>query len=109
MFVERQIAHVWGAAVIATIGIFVVEVLLGLPVLTLSPMLAVVAAMVFVVKGGTLSGSFYLYAALMFLTAVPMALIGPPLSPLLFGAVSAACFFFPGRKYYRQRLRSKRA
>jgi serine/threonine-protein kinase len=108
MFVERQIAHVWGAAVIATIGIFVVEVLLDLPVLTLSPMLAVVAAMVFVVKGGTLSGSFYLYAALMFLTAVPMALIGPPYSPLLFGAVSAACFFFPGLKYYRQRLRSQR-
>jgi serine/threonine-protein kinase len=108
MFVERQIAHVWGAAVIATIGIFVVEILLGLKVLTLSPVLALVAAMVFVVKGGTLSGSFYLYAALMFVTAVPMALIGPPYSPLLFGAVSAACFFLPGLKYYRQRLRSRR-
>jgi serine/threonine-protein kinase len=108
MFVERQIAHVWGSAIIASVGIFVVEVLLGMPVLTLSPMLALIAGMVFVIKGGTLSGSFYLYAALMFLTAVPMALVPPALSPLVFGAVSAACFFFPGLKYYRQRLRSKK-
>src|SRR5262249_9110095 len=55
LFVERQIAHVWGGAVIGTIGVFVIEMLLPLPVLTLSPMLAVLAGMVFVVKGGMLS------------------------------------------------------
>ena len=44
---------------LATIGVFVVEMLLGLPVLTLSPMLAVIAGMTFVVKAGMLSGSFY--------------------------------------------------
>jgi hypothetical protein len=35
-----------------------------------------------------------------------MALIGPPWSPLVFGAISAIGFFVPGLKYYRQRLRS---
>jgi serine/threonine-protein kinase len=108
LFVERQIAHVWGASVIATILVFVVEVLLGLPVLTLSPLLAIIGGMVFWVKGGTLSGSFYIPAVVLFLTAVPMALVGPTLSPLLFGTVTAACFFFPGLKYYRQRLRAER-
>ena len=29
LFVERQIAHVWGAAVVATIGVFVLELLGG--------------------------------------------------------------------------------
>jgi serine/threonine-protein kinase len=108
LFVERQIAHVWGASVIGTILVFVVEVLLRLPVLTLSPLLAVIAGMVFWIKGGTLSGSFYIPAVVLFLTAVPMALMPPALSPLLFGSVVAVCFFFPGLKYYRQRLQSER-
>jgi serine/threonine-protein kinase len=108
MFVERQIAHVWAASVIATIGVFVVEVLLKLDVLRLSPVLAIIAGMVFLVKGGTLSGSFYIPAAVLFLTAVPMALVAPAYDPLVFGAVLAACFFFPGLKYYRQRLRAQR-
>lgn len=106
-FVERQIAHVWASAVMATISIFILEMLLGLPVLTLSPVLAVVASMVFVVKAGMLSGSFYLPAAGMLLTAVPIALF-PQVGPLLFGTASALCFFLPGLKYYRQRVRSAR-
>jgi hypothetical protein len=36
-----------------------------------------------------------------------MALIGPPWSPVLFGVVSAAGFFVPGLKYYRQRRRAQ--
>jgi serine/threonine-protein kinase len=107
-FVERQIAHAWGAGVAASIGTFWIEVLLGLPVLVLTPVLAVAAGMVFVFKAGTLSGDFYYAAVAMFLVAIPMALIGPPWSPVLFGTVSAASFFIPGLKYYRQRLRSTR-
>jgi serine/threonine-protein kinase len=108
-FVERQIAHAWAAGVIASIGNFVVEVLLGLPALTLSPLLAIFAGMVFVVKAGTLSGWFYYAAAASFLTAVPMALWADSgVGPLLFGVVSAVCFFLPGLKYYRQRLRATR-
>src|SRR2546425_1024794 len=68
-FVERQIAHSWAAGVIASIGIFIVEVQLGLPVLTLTPVLAVAAGMVFLVMAGTLSGWFYIAAALTFLSA----------------------------------------
>jgi serine/threonine-protein kinase len=112
LFVERQVAHVWGGAVVATIGIFIAEWVLGLPVLTLSPILAVIAGMTFVVKAGMLSGTFYWAAAAQFATAVPMAFLGrlgyPYLEPLLFGAVAALCFFVPGLKYHRQRLRSLR-
>jgi serine/threonine-protein kinase len=107
LFVERVIAHVWGGAVIGTVGIFVIEMLLGLPVLTLSPMLAVLAGMVFTVKAGLLSGSFYIDAAALYLTAVPMALL-PRAGPLLFGVAVAACFFQSGLKYYRQQTRAPR-
>jgi eukaryotic-like serine/threonine-protein kinase len=108
LFVEKQVAHVWGGAIVATIAVFVVEILLDLPVLKLSPLLAVIAGIVFTVKAGMLSGSFYISAALLFLTAVPMALF-PEYGPLLFGMVTAVCFFVPGLKYHRQRLRSLRA
>jgi serine/threonine-protein kinase len=57
-----------------------------------------------------LSGVFYLAAAAEFLTAVPMAVrpIYPRYGILLFGVVTAVCFFVPGLKYYRQRLRTHR-
>lgn len=106
-FVERQVAHAWAGGVIASIGTFIVEVLLGLPVLELSPVLAVAAGMVFLFKAGTLSGWFYLAAAASFVTTVPMAWLGPPWGPVLFGGVSAVSFFVPGLKYYRQRRRAE--
>ncbi|MCI0683110.1 MAG: serine/threonine protein kinase [Gemmataceae bacterium] len=102
-FVERQIAHAWGAAVVGSMGVFIIEVLLGLPVLELSPVLAVLAGFVFTVKAGTLSGWFYPAAAVSYLVAVPMAVVGPPWSPMLFGIVSALSFFIPGLYYDRQR------
>ena len=104
-FVERQIAHVWGASTIAIALLFLVEWQLGLPELQLSPVLALIGAMVFFVKGGILSGSFYIQAAALFATAFLMAR-WPDVAHLIFGTVSAACFFFPGLKYYRQRLRT---
>ncbi len=111
LFIERQVAHVWGAAIAATIGVFVIEYLLRLPVLALAPMLAVIAGVTFAVKAGMLSGVFYLSAAAEFLTAVPMAL--PPLyrkyGVLLFGVVTAVCFFLPGLKYHRQRLQARKS
>jgi serine/threonine protein kinase len=106
-FVERQIAHAWGAGVAASIGIFVVEVVLGLEVLVLTPVLPVIAGMVFLVMAGTLSGWFYIAAAVSIVAVVPMALVGSPWAPLLFGAVSGLGFFVPGLKYYRQRLRAQ--
>jgi serine/threonine-protein kinase len=108
LFIERQIAHVWAAAVAGTIGVFVIELLLGLPVLTLTPMLAVIAGMTFMVKAGMLTGAFYLSAGAMFLITIPMAMY-PDYAPLMFGVVTAVCFFVPGVKYHRQRLRSLRA
>jgi serine/threonine-protein kinase len=102
LFIERQIAHVWGSAILATISVFVLEMLLGLPVLRLAPLLAVLAGMTFAVKAGMLSGAFYACAAAEFLTAVPMAL-WPDYGILLFGAVSAVCFFVPGLWYYLKR------
>jgi serine/threonine-protein kinase len=111
MFIERQIAHVWGAAIFATITVFLVEILLGQKVLSLSPILAVIAGVVFMVKAGMLSGEFYFAALTAFLTAVPMALLMPdhaPLAILLFVAVTGGSFFLYGLKYHRQRKRAAR-
>jgi serine/threonine-protein kinase len=99
-FVERQIAHIWAASVISCSGLFLVEMILGLPVLTLSPVLGLVGATVFLSKAGVLSGRFYFQAALLFITAPVMALL-PRWSLLVFGVVSAACFFLPGWRYHR--------
>ena len=111
-FVERQIAHVWGASMIASSLLFWVETLLGLPVLSLSPVLALTAAMVFTVKAGILSGVFYIQAAVLFATSVAMAWIRhaglPEFGLSLYGVVSALCFFVPGLKYYRQRSQAQR-
>jgi serine/threonine-protein kinase len=109
-FVERQIVHAWAGGVSATVTVFLVEVLLGYDVLTLSPMIPVIAGMVWLIKAGTLSGAFYVSAGAMYATAVLMAALGEnpvtrSFSIVLFGAVSAICFFVPGLKYYRQRLR----
>lgn len=104
-FVERQIAHVWAASMASIMLLFVVEMLLRLDVLTLSPVLAISSGMVFLVKAGMLSGRFYVQAAALFATAVAMAALQRweiPLGISLFGLVSALCFFVPGWKYYRQ-------
>jgi hypothetical protein len=105
LFVERQIAHAWAAGVCASIAMFVIERLIHLEVLTLSPALAIAAGMVFVFKAGILSGRFYITAGAMFLTAIIMPLV-PQISVLLFGISTALCFLIPGIKYYRLRRQS---
>jgi eukaryotic-like serine/threonine-protein kinase len=99
-FVERQIAHVWAASMIALSLLYGVEYLLDMPVLSLSPVLGLVTGMVFLVKAGILSGAFYVQAAALFATAMVMAVLRqtelPDVSLTVFGAVSAACVFFRG-------------
>ncbi len=104
-FIERQIAHVWGASMIAIGLMFPMEWWLGLPVLTLSPLLGVISAMVFVIKAGMLSGAFYIQAVALLLCAAAMA-GAPQWGHLIFGFVSAACFFIPGFQYERRRRRA---
>lgn len=106
-FVERQIAHTWAGSIITSSMLYAVEYLLGLPALSLSPVLALVSGMVFLVKAGILTGAFYFQAAALFATAPVMA-IWPKYGISIFGVVSAACFFVPGWKYYRQRERDGR-
>ncbi|MFN3153166.1 serine/threonine protein kinase [Bremerella sp.] len=106
-FVERQIAHVWGAGMIGVAILFPVEWLLGLGPLELSPLLAIISGMIFLIKGGILTGWFYFQAMALFACSVPMALY-PNAAHLIFGVVSAASFFIPGLQYYRQRLRVQR-
>jgi serine/threonine-protein kinase len=101
-FVERQVAHAWAAGVCASIGMFILEVLMDEPPLKFSPLLAVAAGMMFLVKAGVLTGIFYVAAIVMFATAVLMARF-PDYGVLMFGVAIAGCFFFPGLKYYRQR------
>lgn len=107
-FVERQIAHVWAGSLIAIALLFPFENFLGLPLMRLAPALSVVAAMTFLAKAGILSGGFYIQAGVLLLNAVVMALV-PDYALFLFGAVCGGCFFFPGLKYYRQRLRHGQA
>ena len=110
--VERQIAHVWAGSVVSVIWLFLVEWLLKMPVLTLSPVLGVINGMVFIVKAGILSGAFYFQAAALFATSLVMAALqsrGFEYGITLFGLVSAATFFLPGLKYYRQSRREKLA
>lgn len=102
-FVERQIAHIWAAALLCIIALFPLEAYLGLAPLKLSPVLGLIAGMVFLVKAGILSGVFYIQAAALFVTAGLMAVF-TSYEHLIFGVVSAACFFFPGLKYYRQQV-----
>jgi serine/threonine-protein kinase len=85
--------------------LFGIEALLGLPVLTLSPVLGLIGGMVFVMKAGILAGIFYFHAAAMLATSLAMAAMqrqGSEYGVSLFGLVAAATFFLPGWKYYRQ-------
>ncbi|MCA9117392.1 MAG: serine/threonine protein kinase, partial [Planctomycetaceae bacterium] len=106
-FVERQVAHVWAGSMICSSLLFGVEFLLGLPVLSLSPVLGLISGMVFLVKAGILSGAFYVQSLVLFATGLVMAVLPgtglPNVGISLFGVVSAVCFFVPGLKYWRQR------
>ena len=101
-FVERQMAHVWASAMGIVMFLFPLEWALQLEVLQLAPVLALVAAMVFLVKAGILSGQFYIHSATMFLTAIVM-MLKPNCDMIVFGFVSAGCFFLAGLKYYRRK------
>ena len=96
-FIERQIAQVWGASMVAIAMLFPIERLMEFEVLALSPLLGVISAMVFIVKASMLSGVFYIQAAALLITSLLMA-IQPDYAHLIFGVVSAACFFIPGFK-----------
>lgn len=109
--VERQIAHVWGGSVVAVMMLFWIEHEIELDVLTLSPVLGLICGMVFVVKAGILAGAFYVHAAVMFATAMVMAVMhryGCPYGLTLFGLSSAGVFFVPGLKYWRQSQQASR-
>jgi len=103
-FVERQIAHIWASSMISIAMLYFVEMILGFEVLQLSPVLGVINGAMFAIKAGILTGRFYIQSAALFATAIVMALLQRwhiPIGITLFGIVSAACFFFPGLKYWR--------
>lgn len=101
-FIERQTAHVWASSMFAVAMLFPLEWWMDLPVLTLSPVLAVIASMVFLVKASMYSGEFYIQFAVMLITSFVMA-ASPGYAHVVFGIAAAACFFVPGLKYYRQK------
>ena len=86
--------------------LFGLEALLNLPVLTLSPVLPLIAGNVFLAKAGILSGKFYIQALSLYATSFIMAIVSrldvPDFGLTLLGCVLAASFFAPGLKYYRQ-------
>ena len=109
-FIERQVAHIWAGSVLAVIGLFLTEMILGMNALALSPILAVITGMMFVAKAGMLSGEFYIYAALNFLAVIPMAwsmIMFPAwhLNQLILAFFASLGFVLPGIRYYRQARR----
>jgi serine/threonine-protein kinase len=106
-FAERLLAHVWGMGVLSINLTFLVEWLLGFPVLTLAPMLAVTNGGLFLIKGGILSGAFYVQAAAVFLAVFPMAWY-PRWAPLIFAFVAGGCFFVTGLRAHLKRVRTRR-
>ena len=106
-FVERQLAHIWGAGVLGVNLLLAAEWLLGLPVMALAPLLTITNGMLFVVKGGILSGEFYIQGALLFLTLIPAALFPRAAIPA-FALMSAGCFFVTGLKYHLRHLQARR-
>ena len=106
-FVERQIAHLWGAGIISSTFLFFVEIALEFPVLTLSPVLPIISGSVFLVKGGILTGQFYVQAAVLYACAAVMPFI-PTWSLTFFGVISALSFFVPGVQYYSRRRAAER-
>ncbi|MBS0206897.1 MAG: serine/threonine protein kinase [Planctomycetes bacterium] len=110
-FVERQIAHFWAGSSFSSMLLFGVEAILDLPVLTLSPVLPLIAGNVFLAKAGILSGKFYVQAGALYATAFVMAVISrlpiPDFGLILMGTVMAISFFAPGLKYYRQLRQAK--
>ena len=106
-FVERQLAHIWGAGVMGVNLLLVAEWLLGMPVMGLAPLLTITNGCLFLIKGGILSGEFYVCGALLFLTLIPAALY-PSIAIPAFALVSAGCFFVTGLKYHRRHLRALR-
>ncbi len=107
-WIERQIAHLWGAGIICSSLLFLLEIILRLPVLTLSPVLPLISGSVFLAKAGILSGIFYIQAGCLFALSALMA-FHPTSGLVLFGFASAASFFIPGLKYYRQRRAQERS
>ncbi len=70
--------------------------------MTLSPILGLSSGMVFLIKAGMLTGTFYIQAVALFLCSVAMAEY-PRVAHLIFGTISALCFLIPGWHYYRQK------
>src|SRR5262249_20715718 len=107
-FVERQIAHVWAAGVGGSFGVLLLEWLLGRPVLEFAPLLAVLAAMVFLCKAGILSGMFYLAVAALFATSILM-IFYPSWGMLMYGIAVAGSYFVPGWIFWRRRRESEQS
>jgi serine/threonine protein kinase len=109
-FVERQIAHVWAGSVGSSIFLYGLEWILNLSVLSLSPVLALIAGNVFFAKAGILSGKFYVQGVALYLTSVLMAILQRHTSTdfglSLLGIVLGGSFFIPGLKYRRLRTQS---
>jgi eukaryotic-like serine/threonine-protein kinase len=93
-FVERQVAHVWGASLIAIAALAPLEWMLGLKPLTLSPVLAIVGFIIFFIKAGIFSGWFYIQSFALLITSFAMALI-PNFAHLIFGAVAGNLLLHP--------------
>ena len=85
----------------SSILLFFLEMLMDLEITKLAPVLGLIGGSVFLMKGAMLSGRFYLAAAALFLTSIPMTLF-PKVSLVLFGLIGGLCYFIPGYAVVRR-------
>lgn len=90
-----QTLHLWLTAALAGASVFVVEWLLGLPLFRLVPVLAVFAAMLFLIHAGSISPRFYPVAGSCLVAALLMPWLEVPAALLVLAILVAFGFLLP--------------
>ncbi len=106
---ERQLAHIWGGNLLSMAGVLVAETILGLPVLTLAPLMLLMGAATTFAMAAMLSGVYYLHTAA-HLVGVGLMIVVPEFKMLIVGLIASAAFVIPGLQILlRSRARPDRS
>lgn len=90
-----QTLHVWLTAALAGASVFVIEWLLGLPMFRLLPVLAVFAAMLFLIHAGSISPTFYPVAGSCLVSALLLPWLEDSAAVLVLAVLVASGFLLP--------------
>ncbi|MGH7127898.1 MAG: serine/threonine-protein kinase, partial [Planctomycetaceae bacterium] len=103
--VERQIVQIWIGGIVMIWGVLGLETWLGLPIMTLAPLIALTGGSLFLVTARLVSGRFYLFSAALYFCAVLMALL-PDYAVLILGFAVFCGYFIHGWTFHRAQRRA---